>query len=313
MVTRDTKNYHGKYNGIYPTTFFRKTKNNFMLFSHLLLENACSNENFTEAEILLIENAEIPAFATSWIIFRASGLLDPSIREELRRGLQPWNAHLAENFWIFNPNHTPLHSLTIEEAKVEWRAYMSYWSSITIHNNRIEIFNLNNTANNQLGVRLNSRTSAGNMIDQFRGFLHPIDEICYNQQLQSLGYKHIYRTTINDNIIYYLIFGPVTLARKDMQANLTLETSPTTALMIFQLGCGQVYHDEESWEDGYRYYDGYSLKIEEAEMFNEEQVINFLERNVLELTKTTVLLITYIHVNDVDTYYNVGVEIAIKD
>ena len=47
-------------------------------------------------------------------------------------------------------------------------------------------------------------------------------------------------------------------------------------------------------------------------MFKEEQIINFLERYVLELTKTTVLLITYIHVNDVvDTYYNHGVEIAI--
>ena len=100
-----------------------------------------------------------------------------------------------------------------------------------------------------------------------------------------------------------------------MQAKLTLETIPSRALMIFQLGCGQVlYHDEESWEDIYRYYDGHSLKIENAEMFNkEEQVINSLEHNELELTKTTVLLITYIHVNDVDTYYNVGVEIAIKD
>ena len=282
-----------------------------MLFSDLLLETACSNENFTEAELLLITNAEIPAFATSWIIFRASGLLDPSIREELRRGLQPWNAHLADNFWIFNPNHTPLHSLTIEEAKVEWRAYMSYWASKTIHNKSIEIFNLNNTTN-QLGVRLNCVTLAGNMIDQFRGFLHPIDEICYNH-LRRLGYKYIYITTINDNTIYYLIFGPVTLARKDIQANLTLETIPSTALMIFQLGCGQVYHDEESWEDGYRYYDGHSLKIEDAEMFKEEQIINFLERNVLELTKTTVLLITYIHVNDVETYYNHGVEIAIKN
>ena len=80
-----------------------------------------------------------------------------------------------------------------------------------------------------------------------------------------------------------------------MQAKLTLGTIPFRALMIFQLGCGQVYHDEESWEDGYRYYDdGHSLKIGNAEMFNkEEQVIHFLERNVLELTKTTVLLITY--------------------
>ena len=80
-----------------------------------------------------------------------------------------------------------------------------------------------------------------------------------------------------------------------MQAKLTLGTIPSRALMIFPLECGQVYHDEESWEDGYRYYDGHSsLKIENAEMFNkEEQVIHFLERNVLELTKTTVLLITY--------------------
>ena len=48
------------------------------------------------------------------------------------------------------------------------------------------------------------------------------------------------------------------------------------------------------------------------EMFKEEHVIKFLERNILELTKTTVLLIIYIRINDVDTYYNVGVEIAIK-
>jgi hypothetical protein len=194
----------------------------------------------------------------------------------LRRGLQPWNAHLADNFWIFNRYHTPLHSLTIEEAKVEWRAYMSYWASETIHNNKsIEVFYLNNTTN-QLGVRLNyCVTLAGNMIDQFRGFLHPIDEIFYNH-LRSLGYKYIYITTINDNIMYYLIFGPVTLARKDMQANfLTLETIPSTALMIFQLGCGQVYHDEESWEDGYRYYDGHSLKIEDVEIFKEEQIISW--------------------------------------
>ena len=285
-----------------------------MLFSHLLLETACASAIFTNAELFLIQNEEISAFATSWIIFRASGLLNSSVREELKRGLKPWNAHLAETFWIFNPKHTPLQSLTIEEAKVEWRAYMSYWASITVHNTRIEIFNQNNTTDEQLGIRLNCRTSAGNMIDQLRGFLHPIDELYYNQ-LSSLGYEHIYRSTINENNIYYLIFGPITLTRKDMQAKWTIGKIPSRALMIFQLGCGQVFHDEESWEDGYRYYDGHSLKIEDAEMFNEEHVINFLERNEVELTKTTVLFITYIDINDVDveTYYNAGVEIAIKN
>ena len=111
---------------------------NLMLFSHLLLETACASAIFTNAELILIQNEEISAFATSWIIFRASGLLNSSVRDELKRGLKPWNAHLAETFWIFNPKHTPLQSLTIEEAKVEWRAYMSYWASITVHNTRIE-------------------------------------------------------------------------------------------------------------------------------------------------------------------------------
>ena len=47
-------------------------------------------------------------------------------------------------------------------------------------------------------------------------------------------------------------------------------------------------------------------------MAKTKTMVNFLERNILELTKTTVLLIIYIGVNDVDTYYNVGVEIAIE-
>lgn len=93
--------------------------------------------------------------------------------------------------------------------------------------------------------------------------MHPIDALCYNQ-LRANGYEHIYQINNNENIMYYLIFGPITLARKDMLATDALSTTFSHALMIFQMGCGQVYHDEESWEDGFKYYDGHSLKIEDA-------------------------------------------------
>ena len=158
-----------------------------MLFSDLLLETACAGEvKFNAGEIHLIENTDIGAFPKSCLVFRAAGLVDECFREELRRGIQPWNAHLAENIWIYNPQICPIGSLTIQEAIVKWQANLKYWTSITVKNPSIAIFNQNNSST-QLGVRLNSRTHAGNMIDHLRGFLHPIDSLCYNQ-LRAMGY-----------------------------------------------------------------------------------------------------------------------------
>ena len=83
--------------------------------------------------------------------------------------------------------------------------------------------------------------------------------------------------------------------------------------MIFQMGCGQVYHDEESWEDGFKYYDGHSLKIEDADMYKEEYVVSLLERTLVELKKTTIVCMIYIDVNDCEKYYNSGEEIIIQN
>ena len=44
--------------------------------------------------------------------------------------------------------------------------------------------------------------------------------------------------------------------------------------------------NEESWEDGFKYYDGVSLKIEEEECFREDAMVNYFERTDLELMKT---------------------------
>ena len=135
-----------------------------MLFSDLLLETAGASGNFSAAELFLIENEDIPAFPTTWIIYRASGLLDASTRVELKRGFQPWNAR-AKTFWVFNPDYTPIGIFSVEEAKAEWRADMKYWNSITVENTAIEIFNHEN-GSNQLGVRLAKRLHFCNMVDR---------------------------------------------------------------------------------------------------------------------------------------------------
>lgn len=282
-----------------------------MLYSDLLLETAGGGGNFNEVELFLINSKDIAAFPKTWLIFRAAGLVDECFREEMRRGIQPWNAHQADTFWVFNLQRSQLGDFTIEEAKVEWKAYMKFWTSITVNNTAIDIFNSIEKPS-QLGVRLNGRCHAGNMIDHLRGFLHPISESIYNDLRQS-GYDHIYHNNNSGTDRYYLIFGPITLCSKNALAKDILSESYTQGLMIFQIGCGQVYLDEESWEDGFKYYDGHSLKIAAAEDVREEHNINYFGRDSVELTKTTVIYMIYIQPDKYDRYYNDGDEIFIKN
>ena len=124
-------------------------------------------------------------------------------------------------------------------------------------------------------------------------------------------YQHIFRNDIDGVTTYFLIFGPITIVRKDALSHHVLSTIPVRMLMSFQLGCGQVYHDEESWEDGFKYYDGYSLKIEEEECFREGVVVNFFERTDLKLMKTTVIFAIYIHDDEFDDKYDDKLIIAL--
>ena len=45
-----------------------------------------------------------------------------------------------------------------------------------------------------------------------------------------------------------------------------------------------MYHDEESWEDGFKYYDGHSLlKLREIEGLRDDKAVNYLERTVISV------------------------------
>ena len=253
---------------------------------------------------------DIPAFPKTWIICHGAGLTDGSIRTELKRGFQPWNAR-ARTLWVLNLENTPIGILSVEEARAEWRACMKYWISVTVENAAIEIFDHQENGINQLRVRLTKRMHFCNVVSHLRGFVHPISELCYNQLL-ALGYQHIFRNNINGVISYYLIFGPITIARKDPLSRHIMSSIPVRMLMIFQFGCGQVYHDEESWEDGFKYYDGVSLKIEEEEWFREDAMVNYFERTDLELMKTTVIFVIYMHEFD-DKYYDEDDEITFRN
>ena len=127
-----------------------------MLFSDLLLETAGAIGNFSAAELFLIENVDIPAFPKTWIVCHGGGLTDGSIRTELKRGFQPWNAH-ARTLWVLNPVYTPIGILSVDEVKAEWRACMKYWISVIVENSQIEIFNHQENGINQLRVRLTKR------------------------------------------------------------------------------------------------------------------------------------------------------------
>ena len=76
-----------------------------------------------------------------------------------------------------------------------------------------------------------------------------------------------------------------------------------------------MYHDEESWEDGFKYYDGHSLlKLREIEGLRDDKaVVNYLERTDLELMKNTIIPVIYFYdIYENHKYYNNGEEIVVK-
>ena len=211
---------------------------------------------FNHCEKILYETPTISVVLKSWLVFYRFGLNDPPMFEVMKfDNHRPWrHMDLYWNVpqWVFHPTHTrPIqNTLFVEEAAREWECLLDYWFEVCFVNNTC--FEVVVTETMGLGIRITIPSSFNDLTEALLGVLEPLS-FMYFDLLHGSQYPSLYEFVDDDeDRIFSVLYGPLSLVNADLQAPLGFEHFNTLGfdlLVCFTYTYGEVVEEFDEKED----------------------------------------------------------------